>query len=391
MKNTYIVIKLIIVCTSAAFILMANIQGVNAQGCVSVRSLTGEVSSGNNVLDKGDMQIGLGYRYFHSYKHFRGTEEEIYRVDEGTDVRNDVNAFDLIYTYGINQQWSATVDLPYTFNYRSSKYEHGNDPATGVDVRKATHSNGIGDIRLQADRWMLDTYKENLKGNFSLGAGIKFPTGNFAFQDTFYYIGNEGANVFKEVDQSIQLGDGGWGFSLQTQGYAQLETEQWFVYYSIYYLFTPGDTLSWQKRVDKIDPANPPAVNYSIPDQFLIRGGFTYSPSRFAGMAFNLGFRFEGIPGRDAFGETNGKRRPGKVAAIDPGATYIAGNHIFSLSVPISVYRNRTQSVQDIERQQVDPGPPGDPRHGDAAFSDYTVFFNYSYRLFNKKHHDMME
>lgn len=55
------------------------------------------------------------------------------------------------------------------------------------------------------------------------------------------------------------------------------------------------------------------------------------------------------------------------------------------------MYRNRTQSVQDIERQQVDPGPPGDPRHGDAAFSDYTVFFNYSYRLFNKKHHDMME
>lgn len=391
MKNNYTIFNSTIAFLCVVVCLMISAQQSNAQGCVAIRSLTGEVASGNNVLEKGDMQIGLGYRFFHSYKHFRGPHEESYRVGEGTDVRNDVNAFDLLYTYGINKQWSATVDIPYTFNWRSSKYEHGNDPITGVDVRKGTNSHGIGDIRIQADRWMLDTYKEDIKGNFTLGAGIKFPTGNFAYQDTFYYIGVEKTSILKEVDQSIQLGDGGWGFSLQSQGYAQLESEQWFAYYSIYYLFTPGDTLSWEKRVDKIDPANPPAVNFSISDQFLVRGGFTYTPSRFAGMALNLGFRFEGIPVTDAFGETNGRRRPGKVLSVDPGATYILGNHIFSLNVPIAMYRNRTQSVQDLERQQVDPGPPGEPRWGDAAFSDYTIFLNYSYRLFNKNHHGMME
>ena len=378
--------------TAAVSLLAVTTSGdAQAQGCVAIRSMTGEVASGNNLLMKGDMQVGFGYRFFHSYKHFRGPHEESYRVGEGTDVRNDVNAFDLLYTYGITDRWNATLDIPYTFNWRSSKYEHGNAP-NGVDVRRSTNSHGIGDIRLQFDRWMIDPNSSDANGNFSLGAGIKLPTGNFAYQDTFYYRGDEGENIPKEVDQSIQLGDGGWGFSLQSQGFAKLESDIFFAYYSIYYLFTPGDTLSWEKRVDKIDAANEPAVNYSISDQFLVRGGVTYTPTSWSGSAINLGFRFEGIPVEDVFGETNGRRRPGKVFSVDPGVTYVTGNHIFSLNVPVALYRNRTQSVQDIERQQIDPGPSGDPRWGDAAFSDYTIFFNYGFRIFGKSHgdHNMM-
>jgi hypothetical protein len=34
---------------------------------------------------------------------------------------------------------------------------------------------------------------------------------------------------------------------------------------------------------------------------------------------------------------------------------------------------------------------PEEPRHGDAAFADYLISFVYSYRLFNKKNHGMME
>lgn len=360
------------------------------QGCVAIRAMTGEVASGNNLLLKGDMQIGLGYRGFHSYKHFRGPHEETYRVGEGTDVRNDVNAFDILYTYGITDRWSATLDLPYTFNWRSSKYEHGNDPNTGDDVRRSTSSHGLGDIRLQFDRWMIDPNKADANGNFTLGAGIKLPTGNYAYQDTFYYIGDEGSSILKEVDQSIQLGDGGFGFSVQSQGFAKLESDYLFAYYSIYYLFTPGDTLSWEKRVSKIDPANDPAVNFSISDQYLIRGGLTYTPSSLTGTAVNMGFRYEGIPVEDVFGETNGRRRPGKVLSIEPSVTYVTGNNIFSVGLPFAIYRNRTQSVQDIERQLTDPGPAGSPRWGDAAFSDYTLFITYSYRIFGKAHdHDM--
>lgn len=360
------------------------------QGCVAIRAMTGEVASGNNQLLKGDMQIGLGYRGFHSYKHFRGPHEETYRVGEGTDVRNDVNGFDILYTYGITDRWSATLDLPYTFNWRSSKYEHGNDPNTGDDVRRSTSSHGLGDIRLQFDRWMIDPNKADANGNFTLGAGIKLPTGNYAYQDTFYYIGDEGTSILKEVDQSIQLGDGGFGFSVQSQGFAKLESDYLFAYYSIYYLFTPGDTLSWEKKVAKIDPANDPAVNFSISDQYLIRGGLTYTPSTLAGTAINMGFRYEGIPVEDVFGETNGRRRPGKVLSIEPSVTYVTGNNIFSVGLPFPIYRNRTQSVQDIERQLTDPGPAGEPRWGDAAFSDYTLFITYSYRIFGKAHdHDM--
>ncbi|MFN0276668.1 MAG: hypothetical protein ACKVPJ_13055 [Chitinophagales bacterium] len=367
-----------------------SVTELSAQGCVAIRSVSGVGSSSSALIDKRDIQIGLNYRGFHSYKHFRGPHEETNRVDEGSDVRNDVNGFDLLFTYGISKQLSATIDIPYTFNWRSSKYEHANDPTTGEDVRRSTSSQGINDIRLQFDYWLFNTHKAESNGNMSLGLGIKLPTGNFAYQDTFYYIGDEGASILKEVDQSIQPGDGGWGISFQSQGFAELESDHWFTYYSIYYLFTPQDTLSWEKRVDKIDPANPPAVNFSISDQYLVRAGFSYLPSSAPKLATSLGIRAEGIPVEDFFGETNGRRRPGYAISLDPGLSYTNGSHSVSLNIPFAVHRNRTQSVADIERQQTDPGEE-EPRHGDAAFSDYTVFFSYAFRIFNKKTHGDMD
>jgi len=71
----------------------------------------------------------------------------------------------------------------------------------------------------------------------------------------------------------------------------------------------------------------------------------------------------EGVPVRDAFGSSNGFRRPGYVISIEPGLMYARGRYMVNLSGPWAMERNRKTSVTDIANHI----------HGDAAFSDYTI------------------
>ncbi|HTH31100.1 MAG TPA: hypothetical protein VL946_07100, partial [Lacibacter sp.] len=64
-------------------------KNVTAQGCVAVRS-NGAMCTMSHADSEDDhkWQLTTGYRYFHSFRHFVGTDEQKHRVDEGTDVRN---------------------------------------------------------------------------------------------------------------------------------------------------------------------------------------------------------------------------------------------------------------------------------------------------------------
>src|SRR5665647_1362776 len=86
----------------------------NAQGCVAVRQMggVGMCSSNSYNLSKGDFLVGANYRYFHSWRHFVGTEEQPYRQysgggigTDGKDHGNAVNiyshAVDLNLSYGL--------------------------------------------------------------------------------------------------------------------------------------------------------------------------------------------------------------------------------------------------------------------------------------------------
>jgi hypothetical protein len=166
----------------SSFFMVKNAQ---SQGCVAIRNMscTGDhaMINGNttSILNKGEFQVLAGYRHFKSFRHFRGKHEEPNRVEEGTEVINYFNSFDLGLSYSATSRLALTVVLPLTFNDRSSLYEHyGNSIESNPD-RKRFHTNsaGIGDLRLSASYWMLNPAKY-AKGNFALGLGIKIPTGN---------------------------------------------------------------------------------------------------------------------------------------------------------------------------------------------------------------------
>lgn len=348
-----------------AFLIIIHHQAIQAQGCIAVRHMscaTGTVNNTNTAMYKGQIQFSVGYRYLHSYKHFVGTVEQKHRVAEGTQVINNVHSLDFGLSYALSQRLSIAVNLPYNDNARSSMYEHyGNsESANPYRQRFSTYSKGIGDMRISATYWLLDPAK-SMKGNIALGIGVKTPTGNPNHKDSFHKLDKNAKEYiqYKTSDQSIQLGDGSWGYSVETQGYKSL-FKNTSAYFNGFYLFSP-------KGVN-------PLTNYSVADQYAGRIGLNYALLPHQGLSVSLGGRIEGLPAIDLIGKSEGFRRPGYIISIEPGIFWMTGHHTFAFNLPIALERNRIKSWSD--RQD-----PLGLRHGDAAFADNFISATYSYRF----------
>jgi hypothetical protein len=335
----------------------------NAQGCVAIKGTAGICS---RPSEKG-WELNLNNRYFKSYKHFVGTIEQKQREEQGTNVINHSEEFDITATRILNSRWSLAVILPIMDFSRSSLYEHD-----GVN-RYVTHSFGIGDARFAAYRWMFDP-KTSHKGNLQLGAGIKLPTGNYSYQD--YFHKKPDSLVLGPVDQSIQPGDGGTGFTFEINGFYNF-THQFGVYGNGYYLSNPrqvngtstarGGTPSASAKKYQTDVM-------SVPDLYMARGGAAYMVRN---ITFSAGLRIEGLPSSDLIGGSLGFRRPGYIISAEPAITLVTKKVSFNLDVPVAIWRNRTQSNAD-KRQSADAG-----KHvqGDAAFADYLISAGITFRL----------
>jgi hypothetical protein len=206
---------------------------LKAQGCVAIRgfsSCSGNIGSGAN-LGKGEILIGSNFRYFESFRHFRGREEEENRVEEGTQVINDSYFLDFTFNYGLTDRLYANLVVPFVSHNRSSLYEHGRSE------RHSTQSSGLSDIRVGAGYWLFKPGEKPF--NYAIGAGIKLPTGSFNYKDDFYNQGpDRDTTVETVVDQSIQPGDGGFGFNLDFLGYHAL-SDSFMLTTTLYYLFNP--------------------------------------------------------------------------------------------------------------------------------------------------------
>jgi hypothetical protein len=336
---------------------------VAAQGCVAVKNMSS--CSLIDSISPRSLQASLNYRYFRSFRHFRGSHEEKNRVEQGTEVINNDNSWVLGLAYNFNRRWSASIAIPVIYIDRSSLYEHKGN-ASGE--RYHTSSKGLGDIRLTAYYSMLPQHK---KLNLVAGLGVKLPTGEYNYKDDFHT--NNGI-VRRAVDQSIQPGDGG------TAAISEINLQYKFTssfngYATGYYLFNPRNTNGTLRSANLT--ANIPLSNeMSVADQFLFRAGALYQLNV---VNIGLGMRYEGIPVEDVFGDSDGFRRPGYIVSAEASFNYTKGNHSISAQVPLALYRNRTRSV--IDRARGIDQETGEPFHGDAAFADWLVSLTYSYRL----------
>ncbi|MBD2702133.1 hypothetical protein IC229_15890 [Spirosoma sp. BT702] len=348
-----------------------------AQGCVAVRHMSCSAPGGATSADffkqrSGHWQVSAGYRYFRSFRHYKGDVEQHERLEQNTEVVNVSHALDLGLTYMVNQRLSFSANLPIQYNDRSSLYEHyGNAVAQNPQQKRFhTGSQGIGDLRISGSYWLINPVKLP-KVNLAVGAGIKLPTGNSGVTDDYHKLTKEGTDyvVNKPVDQSIQLGDGGVGASIELQGYAQL-TSTLTVYANGFYLFNPRET-NGVVRNPEVSTIDLVTGSFSVADQFAARLGLSQSIKAIPGLSVMLGGRVEGVPATDAFGGSSGFRRPGYIVSVEPGLSYMRNKTSVAATVPVAVYRNRIKSYSD----RLDPLGV---RHGDAAFADYLISVNVS-------------
>lgn len=348
---------------------------LNAQGCVAIRGFSS--CSGNslnsNYLGQGEFLLASNSRYFESFRHFRGDHEETNRIAEGTQVINNTFLSDITLNYGITNRLSANISLPFANNTRSSMYEHGGNPPNGLGDRHITSSVGISDIRLGMSYWLLDP--ASLKDyNYSLGISLKLPTGNYDYKDDFY---NQGADkdqtINTVVDQSIQLGDGGYAVNVELIGFHSLSS-LFSLSSNASYLINPQATNGIKTRNGRSE--------FSCPDQFALSTGVFYS-TPISGLSLFLGARAEGVTATDLIGSSEGYRRPGYVISFEPGISYSFAKVNLNLNLPIALYRNRIQSYEDKLKTQT----TGIYTQGDAAFADYLIIFSVNYKL--SKSHSM--
>lgn len=310
-------------------------------------------------------QASFGWRYGYSFRHFVGTDEQEERLEEHSQVVNNVNLADIGLRYNYNPRFSVSLGIPYVMATRDGALRNAQREVVKRYERSSTE--GLGDITLVGKYLAFDpaVYKD---GNISIGFGVKLPTGDYKQKEVTLALVN-GREVATEgiADYSVQPGDGGYGIILEVGGFKVLDKNgASALYAAATYIFTPET----DNGVDRPGAAIA-EEKVSVTDQYVARLGVQFGPASWKGFSAGIGGRIEGIPVYDVFGSSNGRRRPGYMASLEPSFSWTKGVHSVSLSVPYAIERNRLRSVSDRLRGS----------HGDAAFPDYVIIAGYSRRF----------
>jgi hypothetical protein len=307
-------------------------------------------------------QLSIGYRKQRSHRHFVGTAEQHEREERETEIVNDMHLFDVGVSYDFKSRYSVSASVPFMIATRTRPGTLDIPSLGRRGPDQVSNAVGFGDVSVGLKAWVLDPNREERpRQNIAFGIGVKIPTGTEGVTDTVQTATGPRTVV---VDQSIQLGDGGWGIVVSTDMYKRLWKTT--LYGSGIYLFNPRNTNGVRTGRGRASEAI-----MSVADQYLARGGVIVPIPKVGGWSASFGARLEGVPVRDLFGKSLGFRRPGYGVSVEPGVNYYRRGDVWSLSVPIAVKRNRLRSVTDIM----------DGRHGDAAFADYLIVAGWSHRF----------
>lgn len=320
--------------------------------------------SSNPYSKPGDTQVNLSVRKLRSTDHYNGEAEQLQRQTLGTYVVNTQNAVDLSISRTITERLSMSLGVPYV----AAAWGIPSPTTPTPGPRAMEDGRGLGDVSVSGRYWLLPTSRFR-SGNIAGGIGLKFPTGNSGYRDT--YPNSAGLdNRPRFVDQSVQPGDGGWGLMMELQGFKRVPHAQLFG--SAAYLANPRDrNTTTSGSINRSTQANPSttadtAFN-SVPDSFLARLGAAVPVGK-TGLVGSMAWRIEGLPRYDLIGASHGFRRPGVEMFVEPGVSYAKGRQFISLNVPIGYYRNRF------------PNPyTGNP--GDATFPKHIFLMSYGYRF----------
>ncbi|ADW70289.1 hypothetical protein [Granulicella tundricola] len=320
------------------------------QSCITSGGVNEGAGDGMSFLHKHPLTMEVDWRSFSSFRHFSGEKENFARAAAGLDIENHQNIYSISLDMQVTPRWSVNAFVPVLQGTRDQKYA----PVGKFDIA------GIGDMIVGVQGWVLKPPAEN-GGNIAFSLGLKLPTGLNNGMGTAKLANGMVQKVV--ADQSLQPGDGTWGFTVGAQAYKQTYFHT-VGYFQGSWLFNPEDTNGVPTfRASKLEAV------MSATDQYLFRAGLSRHVPRVHGLAASFGGRMEGIPVRDAFGKSDGFRRPGYIISIEPAVQYQHHHDMISLTAPWAIQRNRRASVTDL----------ASGTHGDAAFADYAIILSASH------------
>lgn len=260
--------------------------------------------------------MSIDYRYFYANQFFNGTSQSTPPVQFlQQPLRINVHSVDLAVTYAVSNRNSLRFTIPVIDGSQSRFYQDG--------LRHKAATVGVGDVTVVVSRWLLDPLAA-AGGNVALGAGFKLPTGRFGIERPFYKQG--GVVISFPVDQSIELGDGGFGLVLQGQAFRRLPGGV-VGYFTGSYLINPRNQTDVLRKPDSL-------TRISVSDVYSARAGFDRG-TPVHGLSVAVGARIDGIPYHDLLGRNDGFRRPGYVVFVDPAITYEWGANTVTIGLPI--------------------------------------------------------
>ena len=116
-----------------------------------------------------------------------------------------------------------------------------------------------------------------------MGLGLKLPTGDYNYKDYNYNVGPNGTKELRPVDQSIQLGDGGTGITLELNAFYSI-LHNLSVYGNFYYLSNPREQNGTRTYRETLSANLANEAIMSVPDQYMLRTGINYSPNSIKGL-----------------------------------------------------------------------------------------------------------
>src|SRR5688572_21566750 len=99
-----------------AILFVIGYQASNGQGCVAIRG-TGSVCTKQDASHSAKgWQLNTSYRYFKSFRHFVGKEEQHERMENNTEVINWQHTINFGLVRQFNNRWSMSIDVPVISN-----------------------------------------------------------------------------------------------------------------------------------------------------------------------------------------------------------------------------------------------------------------------------------
>ncbi len=331
---------------------------LSAQGCEPIRFTTPIDLGGGGQAYQGhhEWRLTLAYRRLHSDEWYVGTSQDPSLAPGGQSPVFNINTVVGDLSYAPTDRLRLRVSVPYSSGSLSHFYGDGK-----IHDQNAS---GIGDVNVSGDVWLLNP-RAHENGNVSLGLGVKAPTGSHTRPSQFY---TPGGAVDFPADQTIQPGDGGWGFILQAQGFRRF-AENWFGYVSGSYLVSPKDQTDARPN-----PAS--TVFWAVPDVYSARLGTAISVLPAQGLTLSLGLRMDGIPKNDLLGggDSTTIKRTSKILYGDPGLSLVQGRSTITLNMPIRLHVNRIKS--GLEERST-----GAAAVNGGGFAKSLLFLSIGYRL----------